>query len=216
MGITAYLPNRDPEFITSWKGYQHFMDALYELGEDHFPTILDQLPEGDEGDTSAEKAAMMLHELEKFAQLQSQIQQAILVDSERGGDVSMGSYGMTGVLAMDRGAGYDLGFDERGFFVRDRWEHNRELFRALRVQQNLIQPTIPTVEYVNLDSGQVLRCNAPFGKPMLGDDGNLRMTLQQFHVEIRPTPPSRFAYIVAPLQAVLEASVASNTAIHWG
>jgi hypothetical protein len=216
MGITAYLPNRDPEFIASWKGYQLFVDALYELGEDQFPMILDQLPEGDEGETSAEKAAAMLRELEHFTQQQSKVQQAILVDSERGGDVSMGSHVMGGVLTMDRVTGYDLGFDERGFFVRDRWEHNRELFRAMRVQQDLIHPELLTIEYVDLDTGQRFRCNVPFGKPMPGNDGIPRMMLHQFHIENRPTPPSRFAYIVNPLTAVLEASVASNETIQWG
>jgi hypothetical protein len=215
MGITAYLPNRDPEFIASWKGYQQFVDALYELGEDQFPTILDQLPDGDEGETSAEKAAVMLGELEQFVQQQSNVNQAILVDSEHGGDVSMGSHVMGGVLTMDRVTGYDLGFDERGFFVRDRWEHNRELFRAMRIQQNLIHPETLIVEYVDLDSGHKFQCNVPFGKPMPGDDGIPRMMLQQFHIEIRATPPSRFAYIVNPLKVVLEASVASNETIHW-
>ena len=216
MGITAYLPNRDPEFIASWKGYQQFVDALYELGEDQFPTILDQLPDGDEGETSAEKASIMLRELEQFIEQQGKVHQAILVDSERGGDVSMGSHVMGGVLTMDRVTGYDLGFDENGFFVRDRWEHNRELFRAMRVQQNLLHPESLTVEYVYLDSGQTFRFNVPFGKPMPGYDGIPRMMLQQFHIEIRSTPPSRFAYIVTPLKVVLEASVASNETIHWG
>jgi hypothetical protein len=215
MGITAYLPNRDPEFITSWKGFQQFMDALEELGSDQFPTILDQLPDGDEGETSAEKAALMLRELDHFIEQQAQVHQAILVDSERGGDVSMGSNVLGGVLSMDRVTGYDLGFDEQGFFVRDRWELNRELFRAMRVEQNLVLPESLIVEYVDLDGGQRFQCNVPFGKSVTGADGLPRMMLKNFHIELRPTPPSRFAYIVTPLRVVLEASIESGEPISW-
>jgi len=215
MGITAYLPNRDPEFIASWKGLQQFLDALHDLGAAQFPMILDQLPDGDEGETSTEKAAVMLRELDNFVEQQGNIQQAILVDTERGSDVSMGSNVLGGVLSMDRVSGYDLGFDEQGFFVRDRWELNRELFRAMRVEQQLIHPESLTVEYVDLDSGQTFRCNVPFGLPLPGEDGIPRMALQRFHIELRPVPLTRFAYIVNPLRAVLEASVASSDSIRW-
>lgn len=215
MGITAYLPDKAPVFISSWKGYQQFVDALEELGSDQFGMILKQLPDGDEGETSAAKAEQMLRELGIFIDKQTQVKQAILVDTERGGDVSMGSNVLGGVLTMDRVTGYDLGFDENGFFVRDRWEFNRELFRAMRVQQNLIYPESHTVEYVNLDSGQTFQCNVPFGKPLPDNDGMPRMMLQTFHIELRPTPPSRFAYIVTPLKSVLETSVEKNVAIRW-
>ena len=216
MGITAYLPNREPEFIASWKGYQQFVDALHELGEVYFPTILDQLPDGDEGETSPEKASTMLDELQYFIARQENIKQAILVDSERGGDVSMGSNVMGGVLSMDRVSGYDLGFDENGFFVRDRWELNRELFRAMRVEQKLVHPESLTVEYVDMDSDKSFQCNVPFGKPIPGNEGVPRMMLERFHIEIRPTHEGRFSYIVAPLQSVLEASVEDGQAISWG
>lgn len=216
MGITAYLPNRDPEFIASWKGFQQFVDALHELGKEQFRMILEQLPDGDEGETAPEKATVMLRELETFIEQQANVQQAILVDSERGGDVSMGSNVLGGVLSMDRTTGYDLGFDEQGFFVRDRWELNRELFRAMRVEQNLIHPESHTVEYVDLDNGQTFQCNVPFGKPIPSEEGVPRMMLQHFHIELRPTPPSRFAYIVTPLKSVLEASIESGDTISWG
>jgi hypothetical protein len=216
MGITAYLPNRDPEFIASWKGFQQFVNALDTLGSEQFPTILDQLPDGDEGETSSDKAAIMLRELEHFSEQQANIKQAILVDTERDCDISMGSNVMGGVLSMDRVSGYDLGFNENGFFVRDRWEMNRILFQAMKVEQRLIHPESHTVEYVDLDSGQTFRCNVPFGKPLPGDDGTPRMLLQCFHVALRPTPPSRFAYIVSPLRSVLENSVTSGDTIRWG
>ncbi len=215
MGITAQLPDHDPIFITSWKGYSAFMDALEQVGMSHFPTIIDQLPDGDEGTTTPEKAARMRDELLYFIQQQDQVQQVVLVDAERGVDISMGSQISGGALSMDRVSGYDLGFDENGFFVRDRWEMNRDLFRAMRVQQHLLHPETHTVEYEDLDTGQRFRCNVPFGKPVPGNDGILRMHLQHFHVEIRPAAPNRFAYITDPLLRALEISIEDDVSINW-
>ena len=214
MGIVAYLPNREPEFITSWKGFSTFTDALNQLGTAHFPMIIEQLPDGDEGITSSQKAATMLDELKYFIQMQEQVSQAVLVDSERESDISMGSNVMGGALTMDRVSGYDLGFNEEGFFVRDRWEMNRILFQAMRVQQNLIHPEEHTVEYVDRDTGQTFQCNTPFGKP-IAEDGVPRMLLYQFHVEVRPTAPNRFAYITDPLKVVLEYAVEHDYEIQW-
>ncbi|MCA9912077.1 MAG: hypothetical protein KC496_01955 [Anaerolineae bacterium] len=215
MGITAQLPDHEPIFISSWKGYSAFVDALEQIGSQHFPMILDQLPDGDEGTTTSDKASTMRDELLYFIEQQSQVQQVVLVDAERGVDISMGSQISGGALSMDRVSGYDLGFDENGFFVRDRWEMNRDLFRAMRVQQHLLYPETHTVEYEDLDSGQRFRCNVPFGKPMPGEDGIPRMMLQQFHVEIRPAAPNRFAYITDPLLRTLEISISEQASITW-
>jgi hypothetical protein len=215
MGITAYIDGHDPEFIASWKGFRNFSEALSELGEEKFPTIIDQLPDGDEGVTSPEKAGKMLEELTRFVAQQEQITQAVLVDSERSDDISMGSNVMGGVLSMDRVSGYDLGFDYEGFFVRDRWEFNRDLFRAMRVEQRLIHPEEHTVEYIDRESGQSFRCRVPFGKTMPDTDGIPRMYLRLFHVELRPTAPDRFAYITDPLRAVLSRAVKEDLSVHW-
>lgn len=215
MGINAYLPDRDPMFISSWKGFSAFQEALEALGIHYFPTILDQLPDGDEGETSPEKAAKMLEELSHFESLQAQIQQAVLVDTERQFDVSMGSNVLGGALTMDRGSGYDIGFNETGFFVRDRWELDRILFQGMRVEQVLIHPEPLTVDYVNLDTEERFQCNVPLGKIMTGEDGIPRMALARFHVELRETSAHRFSYIINPLRIALEASIESQQAIQW-
>ncbi len=215
MGITAYIDGHKPEFIASWKGFRSFSEALVELGEEQFPTIIDQLPDGDEGLTSPDKAGAMLDELGRFVTQQEQITQAVLVDSERGNDISMGSNVMGGVLAMDRVSGYDLGFDRTGFFVRDRWEMNRDLFRAMRVEQKLIHPEDHTVKYIDCITGQSFRCNVPFGKSVPDASGIPRMYLNTFHVELRPTAPDRFAYITDPLRVVLSRAVSEQVSIRW-
>lgn len=217
MGIVARLPEEEPIFIASWKGFRAFTDAIRQLGAADFPVIMDQLPDGDEGVTSPGNARLMLAELLLFEERQSQIRQAVLVDSERGTDISMGSNVLAGALTTDRLTGYDLGFSEQGFFVRDRWELNRILFQAMRVEQVLLHPESHQVNYIDRDNPErSFQCSTPFGKPMTGSDGLPRMMLWRFHVEVRPAAPDRYLYITAPLRRVLERSIAIQQPIHWG
>lgn len=215
MGLNARIAGENPVFISSWKGFRAFMDAIKQLGAEKFPTIIEQLPDGDEGFTAADKIPEMLAELEHFIQNQSDVQQAVLVDSERDIDISMGSNVLRGALTTDRLTGYDLGFNEHGFFVRDRWELDRLLFQAMRVEQRLINPEEHQVEYVDRDSDTRFLCTTPFGKVTTGDDGVPRMMLQYFHVDIRDTAPNRFAYVTAPLSRVMEAAIEKGEGIEW-
>src|SRR5690606_15783510 len=165
----------NPVFISSWKGFRNFQNALAKLGNEHFPTIVDQLPDGDEGFTSPDKIQTLLDELNHFIDQQTNIQQAVLVDTEREIDISMGSNVLRGALTTDRLSGYDLGFNEQGFFVRDRWELDRILFQAMRVEQRLINPEEHQVEYHDRDSDRHFLCTTPFGKVITGEDGVPRM-----------------------------------------
>jgi len=207
---------RANEFVASWRDFYTFMDALKAVGVDHFPTLIEHLPDGDErGITPADASAQALEEIAYFKSLSAVDQSAVLVDTERGQDVSKGSNVLGGALTMDRVSGFDLGFDDDGFFVRDRWELNRELFRAMRVRQTVINPEEYMVEYHDLDSDKTFRCSAPFGQMIHGDDGLPRAYLQQFHIEIREVPPTRYAYILDPLTRVFEASVETGNAVRW-
>lgn len=215
MGLNARVTGQNAVFISSWKGFRNFMNAIDALGAENFPMIIEQLPDGDEGFTSADKVQALADELQVFIQNQTQIQQAVLVDSERGDDISMGSNVLRGALTTDRVTGYDLGFDEMGFFVRDRWELDRLLFQAMRVEQRLINPEQHQVEYVNLDTEQKFLCTTPFGKVGTGEDGIPRMMLKLFHVELRDTAPNRFAYVTSPLARVFDSALAKNKGIEW-
>lgn len=215
MGIFAQLPGREAVFIASWKGFRAFTDALEELGEEQFPTILAQLPDGEEGMTSVENVVLMLAELEAFEAQQHRVRQAVLVDSEQNVDVSMGSNVLNGTLTTNRLTGFDIGFNENGFFVRDRWELGRLLFQAMRVEQRLLHPETLQVEYVNLDTEQTFQCTTPFGKTSIDENGIPRMYLRHFHIEVREAGPERFLYITSPLKRVLEASIALQEPITW-
>lgn len=207
--------NEASAFIASWKGHQAFAEALEALGADAFPQLLAQLPDGEDGITPASVAQTMLDELSAFEAQQSQLRHAVLVDSERDDVISMGSQVLSGVLAMDRQTGYDIGFDADGFFIRDRWEMNRTLFQAVRVEQRILRPEHQQVEYVNLETGKSFVCNTPFGKWYNGTDGLPRMYLKLFHVEARESESNRFSYIIDPLRRVLEASVRTQNPIRW-
>ena len=204
------------EFIASWRDYYTFRDALEAVGKEHFPTLLSQLPDGDErGITTADLSAKALEEIAYFQSLEHVDESAVLVDKERGEDVSKGSNVLGGTLTMDRVSGFDLGFDDQGFFVRDRWELNRELFRAMRVRQTVLNPEDLHVEYHDLDSDKTFQCHAPFGQLITGEDGLPRAYLQDFYVELRAVPPSRYAYILTPLIRAFEASVETGNAVRW-
>lgn len=207
---------RANEFVSSWRDFYTFQDALNAVGADHFPTLLEHLPDGDDnGITRADASAKALEEIAYFKSLEFVDKSAVLVDTERKQDVSKGSNVLGGALTMDRVSGFDLGFDENGFFVRDRWELNRELFRAMRVRQTMINPEEFLVEYRDLDTDKTFECSAPFGQTIAGEDGLPRAYLKEFHVEQREVPPSRYAYILDPLIRVFEASVETGNAVRW-
>lgn len=207
---------RANEFISSWRDYYTFRDALESVGTQHFPVLLEQLPDGDElGITPADQSEVALKEIAYFQSLDHVDESAVLVDTERDVVVSKGSNVLGGALTMDRVSGFDLGFDEQGFFVRDRWELNRELFRAMRVEQTILNPEEFYVEYRDRDSDKSFRCSAPFGQIINGEDGLPRAYLKQFHIEIRPVAPTRYAYILDPLIRVFEASVETGNAVRW-
>lgn len=204
------------EFIAGWRAYRVFAEVLEDLGTDAFPLLNRELPDGEDGLTTPQRAAQMLAEIERFEALETVGEQAVLVDDERGEDMSVGSDVMGGALTMDRVSGYDVGFDESGFFVRDRWELNRLLFHARHVEQRLIHPENLQVEYVNRDSGATFLCSVPLGKSITGEDGTPRMYLQLFSVELRPMGPSRFVHITGPLKRILQASIEVGNPIRWG
>ncbi len=203
-------------FIASWKGHQAFIEAVEALNDPKsFSLLLSHLPDGDDGVTSPELAQKMLDEIALFEARQSTLSHAVLMDTERGDVVSMGSQVLNGVLTMDRQTGYDIGFNAEGFFIRDRWEMNRVLFIAKRVEQRMLLPEHQQVEYVDLETGRSFVCNTPFGKWYNGEDGVPRMYLQHFHIEDRPAESGRFAYVTDPLRRVLQASVRTGNPVRW-
>lgn len=203
------------EFITSWNGYQAFTDALEAMDRVQFRTLLKHLPDGEDGISTPDDCRVMLGELDQFVLLQSEIRHAVLMDSERGDVISMGSHTLKGKLAMNPTTGLDIGFDEQGFFIRDRWEMNRVLFRAMRLEQRLLHPEASQVDYVDLDSDRVFRCNTPFGKVMTGDDGLPRMVYARLHIDLVPSAENRFAYVIEPLRRVFEASIETGNPVRW-
>ena len=203
------------EFIASWKGYQGFTDALEALDRSRFKTLLSQLPDGDDGITTPDVARVMLTELDDLANLQASIKHAVLVDDERDDIISMGSNILQGALAVDPNTGLDIGFNESGFFVRDRWELNRILFQSTHFEQRLIMPETLQVEYVDIESKRHFRCNTPFGKSSIGADGLPRMVFVRMRVDLIASTENRFAYTIEPLRRVLNAAIETGNPVRW-
>lgn len=203
------------EFIASWKGHQAFVEAIEALGKEAFPLLLSQLPDGEDGITSSDIAQAMLLEVADFEARYITLTHTVLRDTERDDIISMGSQVMNGVLAMDRLTGYDIGFNESGFFVRDRLEFNRLLFLATHVEQRLLRPELQEVMYVDRETGKTFVCHTPFGKWYNDVDGIPRMYLQQFEIVALPIQEGRFAYILEPLKRILNASIMTKNPIRW-
>jgi hypothetical protein len=202
-------------FIANWKGYRAFLDALESLGWEHFPTLQAELPGSNDSLTAPDAALRAIKELEYFREYGNGAAKAFLVDSERSVDVGTSSSILGGALTLDSQTGFDVGFDADGFFVRDRWEMNRELFRAMRVEQRLLHPELLKVEYIDRDTGRTFVCGTPFGKIVTGEDGLQRMFLQQMHVEYRTVGADYFAYILNPLTQIFEAAIQMRNPVRW-
>jgi hypothetical protein len=203
------------EFIASWDGMNAFSDALEEIGAERFPHLTAHLPYGDDGITTPEVARLMLAELDDFARAQLSLTHPVLVDEEQDSVISMGSHRMRKPLIVDRQTGLEIGFNARGFFVRDRLEMNRLLFQSMHLEQQLLSHEPFKVKYVDLASQRSFVCSLPFGPITMGDDGLPRPAFLRMRVELRPSAPNRFAYLTDPLRRVLQAAVDIGHPVRW-
>lgn len=221
--LATCCPHPEMEFaavhIPSWKVYQAFRGALEQAGWEHFPTLRDALPTSNQGQTPAAAAAAALAELAQFQTLEA-VQQPCLVNTETGealGDLFAGAQGL--VIWSARG-GLQMGVDEDGFYIRDAWELNRELFRAMRFEQRLLETDRldqeQLVEYRDLDTGRRCVCAAPVRALMPDGFGQLHQTYPRtLHVERRPVSLRYFNEVITPLVAIFQAAVATGNPVRW-
>jgi hypothetical protein len=207
-------------FVANWKGYRSFLQALEQMGWEHFPTLHTELPEGNQGLTKSEAAQDALNELERFVTEGSGLTKTFLVDSETGESFASSTMAYGGMFGWNGRTGMSLGFDENGFYIIDVWELNRELFRAKRFEQNVIEAESldrpQQFEFVDLDSGQRFTCSTPLKLFVKDLSGQLKQTYpHRVHVEQRAVDVNYFTYILEPLRYIFRAAVETGNPVRW-
>ncbi len=207
-------------FVANWRGYRSFLDALEQLGWDHFPILHAELPDGNEGVTSATAASAALHELSFFKAKGDGIPKIFLVNTETGAIIGASMVDQSNPFGLDPRTGLNTGFDEEGFFIRDAWELNRELFRAMRFEQHVVDAEgldkPQQYEYVDLEHNRRYVCSTPIRLFERADLGQLKQVYpSKMHIEKRSVDAAYFGYILQPLMAIFEASVETGNPVRW-
>jgi len=205
-------------YIADWNDYRAFMEALEQIGWEHFPILHQQLPTENHGLLSAEAAAKALQELEYFG-LQNGVSRTFLVNTETKEIILATSESEQGMFSWDGRTGFRLGYDEQGFFIRDVWDLNRELFRAMKVQQQqlaseeLDRPD--QYEFTDLDTGKKFISTTPVRVFRRSEFGTTQEYPAQMHVEQRIVDVNYFAYILEPLTQILTVAVETGNPVRW-
>jgi hypothetical protein len=211
-------------FISNWKGYRSFLQALEQLGWDRFPTLHVELPDDDQdsnqGLTTAEAAKKALEELEFFKAQGDSIPKTFLIDSDTGEPLASTTMAYGGMFGWNGRTGMNLGFDEKGFFIVDAWELNREMFRAMRFEQRVLEAEsldkAQQFEFIDLDTERRFICSTPLKLFVRDASGQLKQSYpQRIHVEERSVDVQYFTYILEPLTYILNAAVETGNPVRW-
>ena len=196
------------ERIANWFGYRKFLNALERHGWEHFPALEAELPDGNQGTTSPEAAAEILHELGYFREHVASLNY-FLVDTLTDEVLHEYNEAYQGIFLYDGRSGVDIGIDPDGLFIMERkrertfmddvgdiikgipgMPERRELFRAQRFEQRLLEPQLTVshqggkVEYFNADSEDRFICSAAIsGKQIPWPDGSMENDAGQVRLE---------------------------------
>jgi hypothetical protein len=215
-------------YVSNWHDYNAFIRALENAGAEHFPVLLRELPETNDGLTSAESAAEALRELDYFRTLDKVDQNIFMVNGETGERLYAYVPEHGGIFVWDGRHGHNIGLDRDGVFIEDAWELSRVVFRARRLEQLVTEPTEPDTDprvvFTDLDSERRFECKTPIpGKEipwpdgrMRNDEGGFRLEYPRLlNVETQALPASYFASITDSLVEVFSASVTTGNPVRW-
>lgn len=212
------------ERISNWTGYRLFQQALGVVGWERFPTLLAVLPNANGGLVPAAESARCLAELRVFEECYRTSVPA-LFDSETGAVLHLHVQVYQGVFIHGGRSGVHVGIDGRGLFVRERQGAQRELFRAMRIEQRpVVCGDDEGAELVDLDSGVcltvALRIHGaaipwPDGR-MQDDQGRWRFSEPaRMHVAPHEQTAASFDFILGSLRTVFTASVETSNPVRW-
>ena len=205
-------------YIADWNDYRAFMDALEQIGWEHFPTLHQQLPSENHGVTPADAAARALEEL-NFFKSQNGVSKTFLVNTATQEIILATSESEKGMFSWDGRTGLRLGYDEQGFFIRDVWDLNRELFRAMRIEQQTLASEeldrADQYEFTDLDTGKKFVSTTPVRVFKRAEFGTTQEYPQQMHVEQRVVDVNYFDYVLEPLTRILTVSIETGNPVRW-
>jgi hypothetical protein len=97
---------------------------------------------------------------------------------------------------------------------------NRELFRAVRFEQRLIESDSldkrEQFEFIDLDNDRRFTSSTPLRVFVEGEDGQLRQEYPHLlHVEQRGIKAGYFSYILDPLKTIFQAAVETGNPVRW-
>lgn len=196
--------------IESWKRYESFRDALGHIGWEQFPTLKRVLPEENHGMMPASVAPQALAELEHFRTLDG-VTRTFLINSDT--EEIIGSDSIE--YSRDGTAGLRAGFDDDGFFIIDTWEFKRELFRARRFEQCVVQDEINQYRYRDLDTEQHLVCNLPVRVFKQGDLGLRQEYPRLMHIEARKVETEYYEAVLKPLLTIFQTAIDTGNPVRW-
>lgn len=207
-------------YIADSNGYHSFMDALEQIGWEHFPTLKAELPESNHGSSTAAASAKALKELELF-KAQAGISRIFLINSQSGEIIGSGTGAEEGSFNRDERTGIRFGLDDNGFFIQDGWELNRELFRATRFQQQIIASEelnrSDEFEFIDLDSQKRFVSPTPLRVFVRDENGDLRQSYPgEAYIEKRLVNVDFYRYILDPLTTIFQVSLETGNPVRWG
>ena len=205
-------------YIADWNDYRAFMDALEQLGGEHFPTLHQYLPSENHGTLPADAAVHALEEL-NFFKSKNGVSKTFLVNTDTKDIILATSESEQGMFSWDGRTGLRLGYDEQGFFIRDVWDLNRELFRAMRVEQQPLASEeldrADQFEFTDLDTGKKFDSTTPVRVFKRAEFATTQEYPQHMHVEQRMVDVNYFAYILEPLTHILTVAVETGNPVRW-
>jgi hypothetical protein len=204
--------------VVSWKGYAAFTTALHQRGEQHFPTLLAELPDSNVGLTQVPAVQKCLSELADFQQ-RTDIAQVVLLDTDSQAIVGIAGDPEDKQFDVVSRSGLRLGLDAVGFHILDAWEHNRELFRAMRFEQIRLETTQldewDQFQLTDLDTGRVFLSSTPVRVYQRLDFDITLVYPRQMRVETRQVGAEQFAFVVDPLFKVFLTAIEVGNPVRW-
>ncbi len=218
------------ERISNWSGYRYFQQALDDIGWENFPTLQEQLPEANAGQTTSFNATLILNELSRFRELMADHELPFLIDTHTGEVVYNYVEAYQGVFQWSKY--YWLGVDHKGFFIASSPDKERRktngglinesdmVFRSMRFEQRFLGEQSGDikreVQYYDADTENHFICDVALVDLSATKDDRLDITQPRIlHVEMRAVSASSYDYILNAIEAVCKASIRTGNPIIW-